>query len=134
MGRTPQESVTSMKKKFLVLPILFALYLPAVSQNLQNQQEEMRFQGLDRNSDGRITRNEWRGNDQSFTNEDWNGDGVLSGDEVRPGARRRGNSLSSDRGAARFHAMDRNNDSAIARDEWRGDRTTFDRLDTSRDG
>jgi hypothetical protein len=65
-----------MKKKFFVLPILFALCaltLPAIGQK---PKEQMRFSGLDRNKDGRITRNEWRGNDQSFANEDWNGDGV----------------------------------------------------------
>jgi hypothetical protein len=48
----------------------------------------MRFFGLDRNHDGRITRAEWRGNDVSFRVHDWNGDGVLSGAEVRPGAKR----------------------------------------------
>ena len=102
-----------MKKNLRVLPILFALCtlaLPAISQNLQNQKEQMRFQGLDRNNDGRITRNEWRGNDQSFSNEDWNGDGVLSGDEVRPGARRVGDLLSSERNAARFRGQARRGD------------------------
>ena len=49
----------------------------------------MRFFGLDRNHDGRITRDEWRGNDVSFRVHDWNRDGVLSGAEVRPGAKRR---------------------------------------------
>ena len=33
-----------------------------------------------------ITRSEWDGDDRSFANHDWNGNGVLSGDEVRPGA------------------------------------------------
>ena len=48
----------------------------------------MRFHGLDRNSDGIISRAEWSGNDRSFGEADWNGDGMLSGDEVRPGAKR----------------------------------------------
>ena len=30
-------------------------------------------------------RSEWRGNDRSFANHDWNGDGQLSGNEVRVG-------------------------------------------------
>jgi hypothetical protein len=45
---------------------------------------QMRFYGMDKNKDGKITRDEWRGNDKSFHNKDKNGDGVLSGDEVSP--------------------------------------------------
>ena len=48
----------------------------------------MRFQAMDLNRDGRIAREEWVGSDRSFVNHDWNGDGVLSGDEVRAGAQR----------------------------------------------
>lgn len=44
-----------------------------------------RFNGLDTNNDGVITRNEWRGNDNSFRQHDRNGDGVISGDEMRGG-------------------------------------------------
>lgn len=50
--------------------------------------KNMRFAGLDRDNDGRITRDEWRGNDISFRNHDRNGDGVLSGSEVRTGKKR----------------------------------------------
>ena len=46
----------------------------------------MKFRGMDANKDGAITRQEYRGNDQSFANHDWNADGVLSGEEVTPGA------------------------------------------------
>jgi len=86
--------------------------------------DEIRFRGLDRDHDDRITRAEWRGNDRSFANQDWNGDGVLSGDEVRGGAQRTG----------RFADLDRNNDGVIARNEWNGGRQAFDRLDSNRDG
>ena len=48
----------------------------------------MRYQGLDTNHNGRIERSEWRGDDAGFNNRDWNHDGVLSGDEVKPGTRR----------------------------------------------
>jgi hypothetical protein len=43
-----------------------------------------RFQAMDRDRDGAISREEWRGNDSSFKKVDTNGDGVLSGDEVKP--------------------------------------------------
>ncbi len=46
----------------------------------------MRFQGLDKNRDGLITRSEWQGDDRAFANHDWDGNGILSGDEIRPGA------------------------------------------------
>ena len=50
--------------------------------------DRMKIQGMDANNDGVITRQEYRGDDHSFANHDWNGDGVLSGEEVTPGAHR----------------------------------------------
>lgn len=48
--------------------------------------DRMKIQGMDADKDGAITRSEYGGDDHSFANHDWNGDGVLSGEEVRPGA------------------------------------------------
>ena len=73
----------------------------------------IRFSGLDLNGDRMITRNEWRGSDASFRANDWNRDGVLSGDEVRPDARR---------------------PEQFSRKDWRGDFREFDRADTNHDG
>lgn len=87
----------------------------------------MRFYGLDTNRDGRITRDEWRGNQNSFNQHDWNGDGVLSGIEVTPGAQRPGSSDPFDR-------LDFNRDGRVALSEWNGDRNLFDRLDLNDDG
>ncbi|HYG61616.1 MAG TPA: hypothetical protein VEL74_03470 [Thermoanaerobaculia bacterium] len=91
----------------------------------------MRFQGMDRNGAGRITRDEWRGNDQSFSRHDWNGDGVLSGEEVRPGGRRGGDD--DDREPGRFDRLDTNDDGYISRAEWPFDDQLFDRLDQNND-
>jgi hypothetical protein len=77
------------------------------------RQGAMRFQGLDLNGDRVITRAEWRGNDVSFRANDWNRDGVLSGDEVRPDARK---------------------PEQFFRKDWRGDLREFDRADTNHDG
>jgi len=105
----------------------------------------MRFREMDGNRDGQIARSEWRGSTQSFKVHDWNGDGVLSGDEVRPGAARArrmeeqdytpGNVSSmltwSD---ADFRSLDRNNDRRVARAEWYYDVETFRRADRNNDG
>src|SRR6476661_2514205 len=79
---------------FKILPLgLAVLAAGAVSANAQTRNTQdrsatIRFQEMDRNNDGVITRDEWRGSAQSFNVHDWNGDGKLSGNEVRIGAAR----------------------------------------------
>jgi hypothetical protein len=85
---------------------------------------QMRFAGMDTNHDGQISRSEWRGNDVSFNEHDWNGDGVLSGIEVTPGAQR----------PLDFASLDRNHDNRISLSEWPGSRVLFNLLDTNHDG
>ena len=106
---------------------------------------QMRFREMDRNADGQIARSEWRGSTQSFKVHDWNGDGVLSGDEVRQGAVRsrrmeEEDYSPTDRNAtldwsdADFRSLDRNNDRRITRAEWYYDPDTFYRADRNHDG
>jgi Ca2+-binding EF-hand superfamily protein len=103
----------------------------------------IRFQELDRDGNGIITRQEWRGSDQSFRNHDWNGDGKLSGDEVRVGARRnnrwddRDIEQSIDReddwSVERFRLLDHDGDNRLSRSEWHAASELFTRLDRNRD-
>ena len=104
---------------------------------------QARFRGMDTNNDGRITRAEWRGNAQSFRVHDWNGDGVLSGDEVTAGARRQqtvdddylpNRVTLDDWSARRFTQLDHDGDSRVSRQEWHYDLETFLRADRNRDG
>src|SRR5262245_60543152 len=79
-----------MSLKFINVACAAGLLLTAIPATAQRRQVPMRFQEMDANHDGRITRGEWRGSDRSFRVHDWNNDGVLSGDELRIGASRPG--------------------------------------------
>jgi Ca2+-binding EF-hand superfamily protein len=99
------------------------------NNNNNPQIADNRFRGMDTNNDGVITRREWRGNDQSFDNQDWNGDGVISGDEVVPGARRAARRAADHD----FDALDVNNNNRIERREWQARGDEFNRLDDNGD-
>jgi Ca2+-binding EF-hand superfamily protein len=111
-----------------------------------NAEIRMRFVEMDTNRDGIIQRREWRGSDQSFVVHDWNGDSVLSLEEVRVGARRSAREgkepfegfereyTFSDWTPQGFEQLDHNRDGRIARNEWHFDRATFNRADHNRDG
>jgi Ca2+-binding EF-hand superfamily protein len=130
-----------------VLGVAFALSVTAGQLAGAQRGQATRFEGMDRNNDGRITRQEWNGSDQSFKVHDWNADGVLSGDEVRPGGRRdeRQNRADDFNDTDReyqfddwttrgFTGLDHNRDNKITADEWHFDREGFRRADHNRDG
>ena len=99
-------------------------------QQQENRGRQMRHRGMDTDGDGVITRAEWRGNLQSFNQQDTNDDNVLSGAEVwtQSGATDQPD-LRND-----FDRADRNNDNVLSRNEWNGDAQTFERVDRNNDG
>jgi hypothetical protein len=99
------------------------------SSNTASPITDTRFRGLDTNNDGRITRSEWRGNNRSFQVQDWNGDGVLSGNEVAAGGRNAGRRASE----YDFDALDTNRNNRIERREWQARLAEFNRLNTNGD-
>ena len=129
------------------LPYTFASNLEAQSRLAQpaRQNPELRFRDMDRNNDGMVTRAEWRGTAQSFSEHDWNRDGVLSGDEMRVGVPRSTRPIieddfdpRSDRfnswTAGNFSTLDRNRDGRILANEWAYDYESFRRIDRDGDG
>jgi Ca2+-binding EF-hand superfamily protein len=108
--------------------------------------DAIRMQGLDTDGDGRITRAEWRGNDNSFSQHDKNGDGVLAGAEITPTEPLTDNEDPAndwqewwdfhqgqfDSGA--FDGMDKDENQSVSREEWAGSPALFDRLDRDHDG
>ncbi|HEX6322637.1 MAG TPA: hypothetical protein VFZ36_02840 [Vicinamibacterales bacterium] len=116
----------------------------------RGNQAQIRFQAMDTNGDRIIQRSEWRGSARSFEVHDWNGDGVLSGVEVRIGARRPARAgqqraeprdLDSpwyeqrvdDWTPEHYRSLDRNNDGRVTAAEWFYDRETFRRIDHNND-
>ena len=135
----PQAYVAAV---LLALPV--ALTAGEPGQRAQGRRPaEIRFQGMDTNGDGMISRSEWRGSDQSFQRHDWNGDRVLSGNEVRVGAARDFGEEGDDYNQARpefrnwtargFANLDRNGDGRIGRGEWFYGREDFIRADRNAD-
>jgi hypothetical protein len=95
-------------------------------QSRQAERREARWRAMDRNDDGMITRAEWRGNDRSFQVHDWDGDGILSADEIRRAADRAGQDAEAtdddqpggefrEWTAAAFRDLDHDNDRRISR-------------------
>ncbi len=118
---------------YFLLLIIFAF---SVSTDSVYAKEKMnkKCKDMDRNEDGVITREEWRVSiDRSFDNHDWNGDGVLSGNEVEAGALC-GEYDDGGRRSDPFGAFDRNNDGVISRSEWTGTVEEFNRLDDDQNG
>jgi Ca2+-binding EF-hand superfamily protein len=136
----------------VTLGIAFAAGLCAAAQPAEAQRpRDMLYANWDRNGDGRITRDEWRGSRRGFEAADWNHDGVLSGDEVRSDRREpdrdpRGDDRlyqPADRGRGEpfddwtpeaFRDLDTNRDGRLTSSEWAYDRDDFARADHNGDG
>lgn len=89
-----------------------------------------RFRGMDKDGDGKVSRDEFAGPPALFGRMDADGDGFLDRGEAARGFRA---------GAAaplpgRLRGMDKDGDRTITREEFTGPEGAFDRLDANNDG
>ncbi|MBN1914237.1 MAG: hypothetical protein JW788_07565 [Candidatus Omnitrophica bacterium] len=94
-----------------------------VNKNEDNVDMVIKYQEIDQNNDGKITHAEWQA---YFDNYDRNGDGSISGGELRRGAGRYQEILTP---SDQFRQMDRNGNGVISRSEWTGTTQGFNYLD-----
>jgi Ca2+-binding EF-hand superfamily protein len=91
---------------------------------------QLRWQKLDKDGDGFISRNEWDRKPKAFDRLDSNKDGVLTLEEAKQSARQRGKARQQNR----LKQLDKDGNGAISREEWPRQPKAFDRLDTNKDG
>ena len=89
-----------------------------------------RWQRLDKDKNGSISRDEWVRDPQVFDRLDANKDGALSTDELSQAVRQR----VRDRADDRWKRLDKDGNGSISREEWPRKPEGFDRLDTNKDG
>ncbi|MGE3818718.1 MAG: EF-hand domain-containing protein [Isosphaeraceae bacterium] len=93
------------------------------------------FGAMDRDGDGKVTRDEFRGPPALFDRLDQNQDGTVTREEAQ---RLRATDVARPRPGGdmfpRLLAMDKNGDKKVSRDEFDGPAGLFDRLDRNQDG
>ena len=87
---------------------------------------------MDKNGDGKISRDEFTGREAVFNWLDANSDGFITREELRVlGASRGGKQGFM---APQLRAMDKDGDGKISRNEFTGPELMFDRIDADKDG
>jgi Ca2+-binding EF-hand superfamily protein len=93
-----------------------------------------RFGELDRNGDGKVTKDEFKGPEPLFARIDADGDGSISKEEAAKFQPAQGAGAGGGMLAQRILGMDKNNDGKVSRDEFTGIPANFDRWDANKDG
>jgi Ca2+-binding EF-hand superfamily protein len=99
-----------------------------------------RFKAMDKNSDGKVSRDEFTGRPQLFDRLDSNKDNFIEQSELKPllamanapGAAAPAGGAGQ--GGARVMAMDKDGDGKVSKKEFTGNPAMFDRLDANSDG
>lgn len=121
---------------FLAIGLLMLFATGAVMAQTNDQMREHSrhnpekvLQQMDTNSDGRISREEWRKKTEAFARLDTNNDGFLTRDELQRHMWRH-----NKRGRMALRRMDQNQDGQISREEWKGQPDIFNRIDADSNG
>src|SRR5262249_34376946 len=95
-----------------------------------------RLKAMDKDGDGKVSKQEFTGPEGLFGRLDANNDGFITKEEAesfRP-AGGLGGGAGAGQGSERFKALDKNGDGKLSKDEFPGRPQGFERLDTNKDG
>jgi Ca2+-binding EF-hand superfamily protein len=108
------------------------------------KQVAQKFQAMDKDGDGKISRSEFPGPRARFDQLDKDSDGYLTREELagaiqaknkaKSAANKKGEGNLAEALLERFRAIDKNGDGRLSRDEFPGGPMLFDRLDSDKDG
>ena len=99
---------------------------PAVDRSSKAVSGEVLFARYDKNKDGKVTPEEYRGGKMLFAAYDANKDGVLTIEEIQ--------SAKKVESAPNFRELDADKDGYVTRREWQGTDEEFEAVDLDRDG
>ena len=87
------------------------------------------FEAMDKDDDGKVSKEEYRGPAPLFDRLDADKDGFVTKEETAAMAERL-----RELAAKRFQAMDKDDDGKVSKEEYQGPAARFDRLDADKDG
>ncbi len=124
-------------RNFIIFFMIFSCITLCFAQNPPEQNVQRKFPGfaeLDKNQDGKITKDEWKGPEKFFERFDANGDGAITKEEFpQKNFKPQGDMQQNMPGEQKnpFMQMDKNKDQKISKEEYMA---FFEMIDANKDG
>jgi Ca2+-binding EF-hand superfamily protein len=118
-----------------IIVIFIVLFISGIftQKSIASDKKVNFIDNFDKDQDGKLSQEEYRGSDASFKQMDKNQDGYLDETEVQKG-RPPGRSDMQKRGGGYINNFDKDQDGKLSQEEYPGSDTSFKRMDQNQDG